>query len=70
MENKELVKMFNLTLKKRMTILLFLIVVINRLIYIDSGIGLNTCSRERWREKVSTMEINQLLGSSYLYTKK
>ena len=47
MENKELVKMFNLTLKKRMTILLFLIVVINRLIYIDSGIGLNTCSRER-----------------------
>ena len=47
MENKELVKMFNLTLKKRMTILLFLIVVINRLIYIDSGIELNTCSRER-----------------------
>jgi len=47
MEDKELVKMFNLTLKKRMTILLFLIVVINRLIYIDSDIGLNMCSRER-----------------------
>ena len=40
MENKKLVKMFNLTLKKRETILFFLIVVINGLICIDSDIGL------------------------------
>ena len=32
MEDEELVKMFNPTLKKRETILFFLIVVINRLI--------------------------------------
>ena len=39
MEDKELVKMFNLTLKKKMNTLLFLIVVINRLICIDLDIG-------------------------------
>ena len=32
MEDEELVKIFNLTLKRRETILLFLIVVINELI--------------------------------------
>ena len=32
MEDEELVKMFNLTLKRRETILFFLIVIINRLI--------------------------------------
>ena len=39
MEDKELVKMFNLTLKKKMNTLLFLIVVINGLICIDLDIG-------------------------------
>ena len=35
MEDKELVKMFNPTLKMKETILFFLIIVINRLIWID-----------------------------------
>ena len=48
MEDKELVKMFNLTLKMRETILFFLIAVINGLIWIDSNIGLDTCARGRW----------------------
>ena len=39
MKDKELVKMFNLTLKKKMNTLLFLIVVINGLICIDLDIG-------------------------------
>ena len=43
MENEELVKLFNLTLKRKETILFFLIVVINRLIWNDSDIGLDTC---------------------------
>ena len=43
MEDEELVKMVNLTLKKR----LFLIVVINRLKCIVSDIGLDTCARGR-----------------------
>ena len=47
MEDDELVKMFNLTLKRRETILLFLIVVIDGLICIDSDIGLDTCVRGR-----------------------
>ena len=42
MENKELVKMFNPTLKRRKIILFFLIVVINGLICVDSNIGLDT----------------------------
>ena len=40
MEDEELVKMFNPTLKRGKTILLFLIVVINGLIWIVSDIGL------------------------------
>ena len=40
MEDKELMKMFNPTLKMRETILLFLIVVNNKLIWIDLDIGL------------------------------
>ena len=40
MEDEELVKMFNPTLKKWKTILFFLIVVINGLIWIVSDIGL------------------------------
>ena len=45
MEDEELVKMFNLTLKIRETILFFLIVVINGLIWIVSDIGPDTCAR-------------------------
>ena len=45
MEDKELVKMFNPTLKIKETILFFLIVVINGLILIDLDIGLDTCER-------------------------
>ena len=51
MEDEELVKMFNLTLKRRKAILFFLIVVINGLKCIILDIGLNTCARggEEWR---------------------
>ena len=45
MEDEELVKMFNPTLKRRETILFLLIVVINGLICIDLDIGLDTCAR-------------------------
>ena len=37
--------MFNLTSKMRETILFFLIVVINELIWIELDIGLDTCAR-------------------------
>ena len=47
MEDKELVKMVNLTLKRREVILFFLIVVINGLKCIVSNIGLDTCARGR-----------------------
>ena len=47
MEDEGLVKMINLTLEKRETILFFLIVVINRLKCIVSDIGLDTCARGR-----------------------
>ena len=47
MEDEELVKMFNPALKKRETILFFLIVVINGLTWIVSDIGLDTCARGR-----------------------
>ena len=46
-EDKKLVKMFNLTLKMKETILFFLIVVINGLICIDSNIRLDMCVRGR-----------------------
>ena len=45
MKAKKLIKMFNLTLKKRETILFFLTVVINGLIWIDLDIRLDTCTR-------------------------
>ena len=45
MEDEELVKMFNPTLKRRDVILFFLIVVINGLKCIVSDIGLNTCAK-------------------------
>ena len=47
MEDEELVKMVNLILKMRKTILFLLIVVINGLKCIVSDIGLNTCARGR-----------------------
>ena len=47
MVDEELVKMFNPTLKKRETILFFLIVMINELKCIVSDIMLDTCARER-----------------------
>ena len=47
MEDEELMKLFNPTLKMRETILFFLIVVINGLIWIDSDIELDTCARGR-----------------------
>ena len=56
MEDEELVKIFNPTLKMRETILFFLIVMINGLIWIDSDIGLGTCARGRWRVEVLKMK--------------
>ena len=47
MEDKELVKMVNPTLKKKEIILFFLIVVINGLKCIVSDIRLDTCARGR-----------------------
>ena len=47
MEDEELVKMFNPTLKMREAILFILIVAINGLKCIVSDIGLDTCARER-----------------------
>ena len=55
MKDKELVKMFNLALKRKgkETILFFLIVVINRLTSIVSDIELDMCVKggEGWRYK-------------------
>ena len=68
MEDEELVKIFNLTLKRREAILFFLIVVINGLKCIVSDIGLDTCAKGRWRVEVSKLKMNQPLGSSYLTT--
>ena len=63
MKDKELVKMFNLTLKRKDTILFFLIVVINRLTWIVSNIELDMCTRGgegwKWKVDVSKMEMNQ-----------
>ena len=59
MEDEELMKIFNPTLKRRETILLFLIVVINGLTWIVSDIGLDTCAMGRWRVEVSKMKMNQ-----------
>ena len=53
MEDEELVKIFNLTLKRRETILLFLIVVINELLWIDLDIELDTRIRGRWMVEVT-----------------
>ena len=66
MEDEELMKMVNPTLKRREIILFFLIVVINELKCIVSDIGLDTCARGRWRVEVSNLEMNQPLRSFYL----
>ena len=50
MKDEELVKIFNPTLKRRETILFFLIVVINGLIQIDSDIRLDMCTRGRYKK--------------------
>ena len=47
-KDEKLVKMFNLTLKRRHTILFYLIVVINGLIRIDSDIELDTFDYSTW----------------------
>ena len=47
MEDEELVRMVNPTLKMRETILFFLIVMVNGLKCIVSDIGLDTCTRGR-----------------------
>ena len=47
MEDEELVKMFNPTLKRKEAILFLLIVVINGLKCIVSAIGLDMCARGR-----------------------
>ena len=47
MEDEELVKIFNPTLKMREAILFLLVVVINGLKFIVSDIGLDTCAREK-----------------------
>ena len=44
MKNKELIKIFNITLRE--IILFLLIMIINGLICIDSDIGLNTSARK------------------------
>ena len=51
-EDEEFMKMFNPTLKRRETILFFLIVVINGLTWIVSEIGLDMCTMGRWRVEV------------------
>ena len=53
MEDEELVKMFNPTLKRREATLFLLIVVINGVKCIVSDIGLDTCARGKWRVEVS-----------------
>ena len=52
MEDEELVKLFNPTLKRKEIILFFLIVVVNELTWIVSNIRLDMCVRGRWRVKV------------------
>ena len=52
MEDEKLVKIVNPILKRREAILFFLIVVINGLKCIVSNIGLDTCTRGRWRVEV------------------
>ena len=75
MEDEELVKIFNPTLKE--TILFFLIVVINGLKCIVSDIGLDMCANGRCRVEVGLnflkesecrVSIQIVLCNSFLYT--
>ena len=59
--------MINPTLKRRKTILFFLIVVINGLKCIVSDIRLDTCARERWRVEVSKVLFSFSLCYFYYY---
>ena len=52
MEDEKLMKIFNPILKRTETILFFLIMVINGLIWVVSDIGLDMCVRGRWRVEV------------------
>ena len=52
MEDEELMKIFNPTLKMRGTILFFLIIMINGLIWIDLDSGLKTCANRRLQSLV------------------
>ena len=63
MEDEELVKMFNPTLKMREIILFILIVMINGLICIDSDIGLDMCPNggEGRRSSINYKLVNNLL---------
>ena len=59
MENEELMKMFNPILKRREIFLIFLIMVINKLIWIVSDIKLdNTCIIEDYNSR----RLRSLLG--------
>ena len=67
MEDEELMKIFNPTLNRRETILLFLIVMINGLTWIVSDIGLNMCARGRWRVEVFALCVLGFLYYVYFY---
>ena len=67
MEDEELVKMVNPTLKMREAILFFLIVAINGLKCIVSDIRIDTCAKRRWRVEVSKLEMNQPLGKYSIF---
>ena len=65
-EDEELVKMVNPTLKMRETILFFLIVVINELICIELDIGLNTCTKEGQGMRFSFLAKNDIICGGVL----
>ena len=71
MEDEELVKMINPTLKRRETILFFLIVVINGLKCIVLDIGLDTCVRGRPIEPINRLvQTQSKLLQHTIHTKK
>ena len=70
MEDEELVKMVNPTLKRRETILFFLIVVINELKCIVSDIGLDTCARGPIEPINRLIQAQSKLQQHTIHTKK